>query len=386
MEQQQKTFRRIVTGHDVDGKAIIISDATPVRTQLVGVPGGPTFIEVWNTRETPVLIDQQSGEPGENGLVLAPPKGGTWIRVVEWLRCTGTGDRNIRLLWHRCRQYKNYINNSKTKIMKLQKLSSAHMAGVVLVFMNLSLIPVAGFSQQALSSKEADKPTIVLVHGAFADGSSWNKVIPILQKKGYQTIAVQNPLTSLSDDVAFVERIISEVKGNVILVGHSWGGVVITQAGNNEKVRSLVYVAAYAPDEGQSIESISKDAHEVRKIPNVPGLADPVVSDGFIRLKEETIINHFAQDLPRQEARIIAAGQGRFHVSTIAAKVSNPAWKNKPSFFIVADNDHIISPQVESEMAKNMHATTYHLPTSHVAMLSRPEKVAEVILTAAGDK
>lgn len=231
-----------------------------------------------------------------------------------------------------------------------------------------------------------DKPVIVLVHGAFADGSSWNKVIPILQKKGYQTIAVQNPLTSLADDVAFVERALAEVPGKVVLVGHSWGGVVITQAGNNEKVKSLVYVAAFAPDEGQSVESINKDAHEVRKIPNVPGLANPIISDGFIRLKEEDVINHFAQDLPRQEARLIAAGQGRFHTSTLTAKVSNPAWKNKPSFFVVSDNDHIISPLVEAEMAKNIKAITYHLPTSHVAMLSKPEKVAEVILKAATDQ
>ena len=99
--------------------------------------------------------------------------------------------------------------------------------------------------------------------------------------------------------------------------------------------------------------------------------------------KEEAVINHFAQDLPREEARIIAAGQGRFHVSTISAKVSNPAWKSKPSFFIVSDNDHIISPQVEAEMAKRIHATTLHLPTSHVAMLANPEEVAKVILQAA---
>jgi len=232
----------------------------------------------------------------------------------------------------------------------------------------------------------ADKPTIVLVHGAFADGSSWNKVIPILQQNGYQTIAVQNPLTSLDDDVTFVNRALAEVKGKVVLVGHSWGGVVITRAGNNDKVQSLVYVAAYAPDEGESIESINKDAFEVRKLPNVPGLTDPVVEDGFIRLKEETVVNHFAQDLPAQEAKLIAAGQGRFHVSTLSAKMTQPAWKNKPSFYVVSDNDHIISPQVESEMAKRINATTYHLPTSHVAMLAKPQQVAEVILKAAGGK
>jgi pimeloyl-ACP methyl ester carboxylesterase len=229
----------------------------------------------------------------------------------------------------------------------------------------------------------ADKPTIVLVHGAFADGSSWNKVIPILQKRGYKTIAVQNPLTSLADDVAFADRAIAEAPGKVVLVGHSWGGVVITQAGNSDKVQSLVYVAAYAPDAGQTLESITKDAHEVRKIPGVPGFTDPVINDGYISLKEETIINHFAQDLPQAEAKNIAAVQGRFHVSTLGATVANPAWKNKPSYYIVSDNDHIIAPQLESDMAKNIKATTYHLKASHVAMLSMPDKVAEVIIKAA---
>ncbi|GGN12461.1 alpha/beta hydrolase [Dyadobacter beijingensis] len=250
----------------------------------------------------------------------------------------------------------------------------------------LAMMPEYSPATDILPAGADEKPTIILVHGAFADGSSWNKVIPILQKKGYQTIAVQNPLTSLNDDVAFVDRAIAEAKGNVILVGHSWGGVVITQAGNNEKVKALVYVAAYAPDEGQSIETITQDAFEVRKLPNVPGLADPIVEDGFIRLKEEAVLKHFAQDLPAHEAKLIAAGQGRFHVSTISAKISNPAWKSKPSFFIVSDNDHIISPQVEKEMAERMRATTFHLPTSHVAMLAQPQKVAEVILQAAGDK
>ncbi|GGN13852.1 alpha/beta hydrolase [Dyadobacter beijingensis] len=262
----------------------------------------------------------------------------------------------------------------------------ARLAILTLFPMITAIEPNAEPLQANQSTQQDDKPTIVLVHGAFADGSSWNKVIPILQKKGYKTIAVQNPLTSLNDDVAFVDRAIAEVKGNVILVGHSWGGVVITQAGNNEKVKGLVFVAAYAPDEGQSIEDITKDAFEVRKLPNVPGLTDPIVEDGFIRLKEETVLNHFAQDLPPAEAKLIAAGQGRFHVSTISAKVSNPAWKSKPNFFVVSDNDHIISPLVEAEMAARMKATVIHLPSSHVAMLSQPQKVAELILKAAGDK
>lgn len=268
----------------------------------------------------------------------------------------------------------------------MKKIRLRYAAIAVLMFTIIICVSFTGTGGQEATLKPIDKPTIVLVHGAFADGSSWNKVIPFLKKKGYQTIAVQNPLTSLTDDVAFVERAIAEAPGKVVLVAHSWGGVVITQAGNNEKVTSLVYVAAYAPEEGQSIGSISKDAHEVRKIPAVPGFSDPVISDGYIRLKEETIIKYFAQDLPRQEAINIAAVQGRFHVSTIGATITNPAWKNKPSYYIVSDNDQTISPKLETEMAKNIGATTFHLPASHVAMLSKPEKVAEVILKAAGEK
>jgi pimeloyl-ACP methyl ester carboxylesterase len=270
--------------------------------------------------------------------------------------------------------------------MKKRTLILSLVAGTILLLTSLSLTSFKTDNDKTTHMEQQDKPTIVLVHGAFADGSSWNKVIPILQKKGYNVIAVQNPLTSLNDDVAFVERALSEVKGKVVLVGHSWGGVVITQAGNNEKVQSLVYVAAFAPDEGQSIEDISKDAHQVRKIPAPPGLADPIITDGFIRMREEDVLANFAQDLPKTEARIIAAGQGRFHVSTLSAKVSNPAWKNKPSFFVVADNDHIISPQVEREMAKRINAVTYHVPTSHVAMLAKPEIIADVIFRAAGEK
>jgi pimeloyl-ACP methyl ester carboxylesterase len=260
-------------------------------------------------------------------------------------------------------------------------------------FRNIALILLALISTSSRSDAQStdssrnvnhSKPTIVLVHGAWADGSSWNKVIPILQKQGYETIAVQNPLTSLEDDVASVKRILAEVPGDVILVGHSWGGVVITEMGNDPKVKSLVYVAAYAPDLGESIVSISKDSYEIRKFPMSPVTdTDRIVSDGFIRLKEATVLNYFAQDLPKSEARLIAAGQGRFHVSTIIAKVSHLAWKTKPSFYIVADLDKIIPPQTESYMAKRINAKTYHLSGSHVVMLSQPEKVAEVILTAA---
>jgi pimeloyl-ACP methyl ester carboxylesterase len=259
----------------------------------------------------------------------------------------------------------------------------SQLAGTALIL--LALVFTSSKSEAQIANHS--KPTIVLVHGAWADGSSWNKIIPILQKQGYETIAVQNPLTSLEDDVASVKRILAEVPGDVILVGHSWGGVVITEMGNDPKVKSLVYIAAFAPDLGESIESIYKDGYELRKSPKSPVTDnDRVVSDGFIRLKEATVLNYFAQDLPKSEARLIAAGQGRFHVSTITAKVSNLAWKTKPSFYIVADLDKIIPPQIESYMAEKINAKTYHVSGSHVVMLSQPEKVAAIILTAAAVK
>ncbi|GAA4308010.1 alpha/beta hydrolase [Mucilaginibacter gynuensis] len=266
--------------------------------------------------------------------------------------------------------------------MKTNITSAVSITGIASIIC-LSLLSAKNDIEKARVVHDAEKPTIVLVHGAFADGSSWNKVIPILQKKGYKTIAVQNPLTSLKDDVAFTERAIAEVTGKVILVGHSYGGVVITQAGNNEKVAALVYVAAYAPDEGQSIEDIEKDAHDVKKIPAVPGLADPIIADGFIRLKDDAVVKYFAQDLPEQEARLIAAGQGRFHISCIQTKVTNPAWKNKPSYFAVAENDHIIAPEIERQAAKKIGSTTISVPSSHVAMLAQPQKIADLILQAA---
>jgi len=262
--------------------------------------------------------------------------------------------------------------------MKLIRISPGYILSTVIMLLSLTT------STNAQKVAADNKPTIVLVHGAWADGSSWNKVIPILEKNGYRTIAVQNPLTSLEDDVAAVKHILTEINGDVVLVGHSWGGTVITEAGNDPKVKSLVYVAAFAPDLGESIVSINKDGYEIRKIPNSPVTdSDRLVSDGFIRLRDKTVYQYFAQDLPLSEARLVAATQGRFHVSTLTATVSDPAWKKKPSFYIVADLDKIIPPQTESYMAEKIGAKTYHIAASHVVMLSQPSKVAEVILAAA---
>jgi pimeloyl-ACP methyl ester carboxylesterase len=220
--------------------------------------------------------------------------------------------------------------------------------------------------------------TVVLVHGAFADGSSWDKVIPILQAKGLKVVAVQTPLTSLADDVATTKRAIDAQTGPVILVVHSWGGTVITQAGDHEKVAALVYVAAFAPAEGQASGELGKD------FPPAPGGASirPDAA-GFLSLTPEGVAKDFAQDLPAAQTKVMAVTQGPILAKCFEDKVTAAAWKTKPSFYIVAEKDRMIQPDLERAMAKKINATTTSLPTSHVPMQSRPKDVAAVILTAA---
>src|SRR5882724_2037133 len=220
---------------------------------------------------------------------------------------------------------------------------------------------------------------IVLVHGAFADGSSWAKVIPILQAKGYNVTAVQNPLTSFADDVAATNRALALQDGPVILVGHSWAGVVITEAGMDPKVVGLVYVAAFGPDQGEAVSELGK------AYPPPPALMAPIVDQqGFMTLPTEAVVKHFASDLPASEARVIAATQVPINISAFDAKVSAVAWKTKPSWYIVSKLDEAIAPDEERFFAKRMKATTTELNTSHVAMLSQPKAVAAVIMDAAG--
>ena len=219
---------------------------------------------------------------------------------------------------------------------------------------------------------------IVLVHGAFADGSSWAKVIPILQAKGYNVTAVQNPLTSFAEDVAATNRALALQNGPVILVGHSWGGVVITEAGMDPKVVGLVYVAAFGPDADEVVGELGKP------YPPPPSFAAPIVDkDGFMSLPTDAVVKHFASDLPAAEARVVAATQAPIHVSAFDAKVSAVAWKTKPSWYIVSKLDGAIAPDEERFFAKRMKATTTELNTSHVPMLSQPKAVAAVIMDAA---
>jgi pimeloyl-ACP methyl ester carboxylesterase len=218
---------------------------------------------------------------------------------------------------------------------------------------------------------------IVLVHGAWADGSSWSRVVPLLQEKGYNVVAVQIPLTSLADDVAATDRALALISGPVLLVGHSYGGSVITESGNQPNVAGLVYVAAFAPDEGESSFGL------------LQAYAPPLMSglifqpDGFVKLTATGIIEDFAQDLPAVEKAKLIATQGPVALAAGTTSIKSPAWKTKRSWFIIASNDRALTTKLEEYEAMRMRATTMTLPTSHLAMLAEPGKVAAFIDQAA---
>src|ERR1700750_1440372 len=221
---------------------------------------------------------------------------------------------------------------------------------------------------------------VVLVHGAFADDSSWSKVVPLLKAKGLRVTTAGNPLTSFADDVAATKRAIAAQDGPTVLVGHSYGGVVITEAGNDPKVVSLVYVAAFAPDAGQSIGEISQAFAK-------PAGADQLQPQpgGFLLLSQKGVEEDFAQDLtPAEKARLIAS-QPKTSGAIFEAKPTAAAWRSKPSWYVVASNDRMIDPEQEKSMATQIKAKATVLPSSHVAMLSHPAEVAKVIEEAAAN-
>jgi len=228
---------------------------------------------------------------------------------------------------------------------------------------------VASGTATADSSKQP--VTIVLVHGAWADGSSWNKVIPLLQAKGLTVLAVQNPLTSLEDDVAATKRVLVSATGPVVLVGHSWAGTVIT-------VAALVYVSAFSNKEGQAAGDL------VNAYPKTPALG--TIRDdghGFLYQTEQGVLENFAPDLPREVAKTMAVTQGALAARTFTDKVTTAAWRTKPSWYVVSANDRVINPQLERDVAKMMGSKTTELKSSHVSLLSHPDEVAKVIEEAA---
>jgi pimeloyl-ACP methyl ester carboxylesterase len=219
---------------------------------------------------------------------------------------------------------------------------------------------------------------IVLVHGAFADGSSWAKVIPLLQARGYRAVAVQNSLTSLADEVSATKRVIALQDGPVILVGHSWGGAVITQAGDDPKVAALVYVAAYAPEAGQSANDASAPfgITEGQKQIRADG-------EGFVTLTAEGMFEDVTEALPLAERQLAFAVQGQSFGPMFSEKLTTSAWKTKPSWFVISEKDRMLPPAMERHAAKMLGAKVTSLATCHMVILEQPEKVAAVIDDAA---
>lgn len=218
---------------------------------------------------------------------------------------------------------------------------------------------------------------VVLVHGAYADGSCWTEVIGRLQAAGLRATAVQNPLTSLHDDVQATRRILDLQDGPTVLVGHSWAGMVISEAGVHDKVSGLVYVSVRAPDAGEDFGALAA------KFPKPPASAGLVSSGGFAQLSEEAFLRDFAGDIDPVKARVLYAVQGRVSTTLFSGRTTVAAWRSKPSWYQVSTNDRTIDPDLERFLARRMKARTIELPSSHLALISHPDAITDLILEAA---
>ncbi len=226
----------------------------------------------------------------------------------------------------------------------------------------------------------AQKTNVVLVHGAWADGSSWSKVIKLLKQKGFNATAAQIPLTSLADDIAVTRNLVAAQEGPTVLVGHSYGGVVISGAANDApNVEALVYIAAFALDEGESIEALSKQG----PAPAGAAAVRPPDDHGFLWIGRDGFAKAFAADADPVEASVMAAVQKPLSINSFTARSGPPAWKHIPSWYMVATEDQMIPPQAEEFMAKRMGAIVRSLPSSHAVMVSHPKEVADLITLAA---
>ncbi len=219
---------------------------------------------------------------------------------------------------------------------------------------------------------------VVLVHGLFADGSCWSEVIARLQKAGINATAVQNPLTTLPEAVASAERVLARQDGPTVLVGHSFSGMIVTEAGMNPNVSALVYVAARAPDAGEDYTALAKT------YPTPPASAGIVFDGDEGRLSEAAFLRDFAGDLPEAKAKVLYAVQQPFQKALLAGKTTQAAWRSKPSFYAVSTEDRTINPDLERFMAKRMGAKTIEVKASHLALISQPDAITKLILEAAG--
>jgi pimeloyl-ACP methyl ester carboxylesterase len=240
-----------------------------------------------------------------------------------------------------------------------------------------TILMATGSLASAQTSAAQGVKTLVLVHGAWSNSSSWSRVIPLLEASGLNVVAVQLPLTSLVDDVAAVKRALALEDGPVLLVAHSYGGAVITEAGTDPKVAGLLYIAAVTPDRGESAFGL------------ITSVATPVGAElrpdsmGFLKLTPTGIAEDFAQGLSASEIRVLTATQAPTNVAAMKGEITTPAWKSKPSFYVIAGHDRTISPELEATMAKKINATTITIPSPHVVMLAEPAKLAAFITDAA---
>jgi pimeloyl-ACP methyl ester carboxylesterase len=219
---------------------------------------------------------------------------------------------------------------------------------------------------------------IVLVHGGFVDGSGWEDVYKILKQDGYKVSIVQNPTLSLADDVAATKRVLAAQSGPVILVGHSYGGVVITEAGNDPKVTGLVYIAAFAPDKGESVAALIRDPQPGAP---VPPILPP--QDGYLFLDKAKFAASFAADVAKDKAEFMANSQVPWGVAALSGTITNPAWKTKPSWYLIATEDKMIPPAAQQAMSKRAGSTVVEVKGSHAIYVSKPQAVAALIENAA---
>src|SRR5580692_69001 len=221
---------------------------------------------------------------------------------------------------------------------------------------------------------------VVLVHGLFADGSCWLEVIPRLQRAGLNVTAVQNPLTTLPEAVASAERVLARQDGPTVLVGHSFSGMIVTDAGVHPNVSAVVYVAARAPDAGEDYTALAA------KFPTPPASAGIIFDGDEGRLGEEAFLRDFAGDLPEAKAKALYAVQWPFHKALLAGKTTHAAWRSKPSYYAVSTEDRTINPDLERFMAKRMGAKTIELKSSHLSLISHPDEITRLILEATGQQ
>ena len=256
-------------------------------------------------------------------------------------------------------------------------MTRRHFSAALLAGASASLIASRGRAAPAAPIKARN---IVLVHGLFADGSCWSEVIPRLQAVGLNVTSVQNPLTTLPEAVAAAQRVLDRQDGPTVLAGHSFSGMIVTEAGVHPKVSALVYVAARAPDAGEDYTALAKT------YPTPPASAGIVFDGDEGRLSESAFLHDFAGDLPEAKAKVLYAVQQPFHKALLSGKTTNAAWRSKPSYYAVSTEDRTINPDLERFMAKRMGAKTIEVKASHLALISHPDEIAHLILEAAGQQ